>query len=164
MNDDLVICKRCEGTGYVYTTPRQEACPVCHKFGKVKRGKRVEILFKTRGDTTRGKRFGYVVGVNTRGGMHFWDKSRPSEPGEVAFLVSRTSDGKSGAIWYSYEGIRFTKPPRDLIDQLSDEERVALDLDLEGKNGTRMAELVPDADRRSLVKTASAALKTLRGR
>ena len=129
-----------------------------------KPGKRVEILFKTRGDNTRGKRFGYVVGVNTSGGMHFFDKSRPSELGEVAFLVSRTPNGKSGAIWYSHEGIRFTKPPRDLLDQLSDEERVALDLDLEGKNGTRLAELVPDTGRQRLVKTTSAALKTLRGR
>lgn len=132
-----------------------------------KPGKRVEVLFKTRGDNTRGKRFGYVVGVNTTGGMHFFDKAKTSEPGEVAFLVSRTPDGHSGAVWYSHEGIRFTKPPRELLDQLSDEERVALDLALEGKNGkngARTAELVPDADRRHLVKTVAASIKTLRAR
>ena len=129
-----------------------------------KPGKRVEILYKERGDTTRGKRFGYVVGVNTSGNMRFFDKARSSGPGEVAFLVSSTPDGRSGAIWYSHEGIRFTKPPRDLIDQFSDEERVALDLDLQGSNGQRLAELVPDVERRHLVRTASAALKTLRGR
>ncbi len=88
--------------------------------------------------------------------MHFFDKSRSSEPGEVAFLVSRTPDGRSGAVWYSHEGIRFTKPPRDLIDQLSAEEHVALDLILEGSNGSRLAELVPDTKRRHLVRTTAA--------
>jgi hypothetical protein len=129
-----------------------------------KPGKRVEILYKTRGDNTRGKRFGYVVGVNTTGGMHFLDQPRASEPGEVAFLVSLTPDGKSGAVWYSYQGIRFTKPPRELIDQLSSEERVALDLVLQGGNGTRLTELVPDTERQHLVKTAATSLKTLRAR
>jgi len=127
-----------------------------------KPGKRVEILFKTRGDNTRGKRFGYVVGVNTSGGMHFFDKERPSEPGEVAFLVSRTSDGRSGAIWYSYEAVRFTKPPRDLLDQLEDAERVAVDLILQGSNGERLKELVPSVEKQHRVKTVAAALKTLR--
>lgn len=127
-----------------------------------KPGKRVEILFKTRGDNTRGKRFGYVVGVNTTGGMHFFDKTRSSEPGEVAFLVSRTSDGRSGAIWYSYEAIRFTKPPRDLLDQLDANEHVALDLVLQGSNGERLKELVPDVEKQHRVKTVAAALKTLR--
>lgn len=129
-----------------------------------KPGKRVEVLFKTRGDNTGGQRFGYVVGVNTTGGMHFFDQMRSSEPGEVAFLVSRTPDGRSGAIWYSHEGIRFTKPPRELIDQFSDDERVALDLILQGGNGDRLKKLVPDDGRRHLVKAAGAALKTLRGR
>jgi hypothetical protein len=127
-----------------------------------KPGKRVEILFKTRGDTTRGKRFGYVVGVNTSGGMHFFDKTRSSEPGEVAFLVSRTPDGRSGAIWYSYEAIRFTKPPRDLLDQMDDDERVAVDLILQGSNGGRLKELVPNVEKQHRVKTVAAALKTLR--
>jgi hypothetical protein len=125
-------------------------------------GKRVEILFKTRGDTTKRKRFRYVVGVNTSGGMHLWDKERPSAPGEVAFLVSRTSDGRSGAIWYSHEAIRFTKPPRDLLDQLEDDERVAVDLLLQGSNGARLKELVPDVEKQHRVRTVAAALKTLR--
>jgi len=127
-----------------------------------KPGKRVEILFKTRGDNTRGKRFGYVVGVNTSGGMHLFDKTRPSEPGEVAFLVGRSEH--SGAVWYSHEAIRFTKPPRELLDQMSDDERVGVDLILQGSNGQRLEKLVPDADRRHLVRTAAASLKTLRGR
>lgn len=127
-----------------------------------KPGKRVEILFKTRGDNTRGKRFSYVVGVNTSGGMHFFDKEKPSKSGEVALLVSRTSDGQSGAIRYSHEGIRFTKPPRDLIDQLDDNEHVALDLVLQGGNGERLKELVPDVEKQHRVKPVAAALKTLR--
>lgn len=32
-------CKRCKGTGYIYTT-RQEACPACDKLGKVSIGKK----------------------------------------------------------------------------------------------------------------------------
>lgn len=129
-----------------------------------KPGTRVEVLFKTRGDNTRGKRFGYVVAVNTSGGMHFFDKTRPSEPGEVAFLVSGSSDGHSGAVWYSHEGIRFTKPPREQLDHLSDDERVGVDLMLQGSNGQRLEKLVPDADRRHVVRAIAASLKTLRGR
>jgi hypothetical protein len=129
-----------------------------------KPGKRVEVLYKTRGDNTRGKRFGYVVGVNTTGGMHFIDKLRASEPGEVAFLVSSSPDGRTGAIWYSHEGLRFTKPPRDLIDPMSGEERVALDLVLEGRNGKQLTELVPDDERRHLVKAVAASMKTIRAR
>ncbi len=142
------------------SVPDMSRAPITTTWTKP--GKRVEILFKTRGDTTKGKRFGYVVGVNTSGGMHFMDKPRQSEPGEVAFLVSRTSDGRSGALWYSYEGIRFTKPPRDLLAQLDDDERVAIDLILQGSNGQRLKELVPDVEKQHRVKTVAAALKTLR--
>jgi hypothetical protein len=129
---------------------------------------RVEILYKTRGDNTRGKRFGYVQRVNTTGGMHFFDKSRSSEPGEPAFLVSRTSDGRSGAVWYSYEGLRFTKAPTTQVAGLSDDERVALDLLLSnegnGKTTSTLAALVPDPTRRDLVRTLAAQTRTLRPR
>lgn len=30
-----VLCRKCKGTGYIYTT-RQEACPSCDKLGKVR--------------------------------------------------------------------------------------------------------------------------------
>jgi hypothetical protein len=123
-------------------------------------GKRVEIVHKTLGDNTRGKRFGYVIDVDTAGNKHFFDKVRPSEPGEVAFLVSRSPDGRTGAIWYSWEALRFTKPPRDLLDQLSPEERVALDLVVQGKNGSTLEALVPEPDRRKLVKTTGVALRS----
>ena len=140
------------------SVPDMSRAPVTTTWTKP--GKRVEILFKT--GNMCGKRFGYVVGVNTSGGMHFFDKIRPSEPGEVAFLVSRTPDGRSGAIWYSYEAVRFTKPPRDLLDQLEDAERVAVDLILQGSNGERLKELVPSVEKQHRVKTVAAALKTLR--
>lgn len=123
--------------------------------------KRVEIVFKTFGDNTKGKRFGYVVGVNTTGGMHFFDQSRTSAPGEVAFLVSRTPDGRSGAIWYSHEGLRFTKAPAELAG-LAPNERVGVDLVLEGKNGETLKALVPDEARRAVVRVVGTSLRGLR--
>ena len=126
---------------------------------------RVEILYKTRGDNTRGKRFGYVRSVHTMGGMHFFDKGRQSQRGEVAFLVGRTADGRSGAVWYSHEGLRFTKPPA--LAKLSDGERVALDLLLLGdddKTASTFKALVPDAYRRDLVRVLVAQMRTLQPR
>ena len=125
---------------------------------------RVEILYKTRGDNTRGKRFGYVRTVNTTGGMHFFDKSRESEPGEPAFLVGRTSDGRSGAVWYSHEGIRFTKAPVGEVAELTDAERVGLDLLLSGGDGKTLEALVPGAERRAVVRTLADRTRTLRPR
>ncbi len=129
---------------------------------------RVEILFKTFGDNTRGKRFGYVRGVQTGGGMHFFDKGRRSERGEPAFLVSRTSDGHSGSVWYSYEGLRFTKAPTAHVAVLSADERVALDLLLvgegNGKTASTLAALVPDSERRDVVRTLAAWTRSLRPR
>jgi len=127
----------------------------------LKSNPRVEILFKTRGDTTRGKRFGYVVGVNTTGGMHLFDQSRASEPGEAAFLVSRSADGKSGAIWYSHQGIRFTKPPQELTE-LSPDERVGVDLMLQGRRDDVLEKIVPDVERRHVVRSVGTALGTLK--
>jgi hypothetical protein len=129
--------------------------------------KRVEIL-REHGRPLKRPRFGYVVAVNTKGGSHFVDVDDPdawtSKPGEPAFLVSRTADGRSGALWYSHGGIRFTKPPREEVAGLSDDERVALDLILEGGNGPIFSQLVPNQGRRDVVKTIAAQLKTLRSR
>lgn len=132
---------------------------------------RVEILRGTGGQTPyfRKGQFGYVVGVNTVGGMYFADKggeSSESQPGEVAFLVSKTADMLGGALWFSAEALRFTKVPKDLLKALSDEERVALDLFLANGNGvhkTAIAELIPNAERRAYVKTLAVQLKSLRG-
>lgn len=130
---------------------------------------RVEILRGTGGPNPyfRKGQFGYVVGVNTAGGMYFADKEGDSLPGEVAFLVSKTADMRGGALWFSAEALRFTKAPKDLLKALSDEERVAIDLFLSNGNGghkTTIAELIPDTERRAYVKTLATQLKSLRGR
>ena len=138
--------------------------------GEGKKAPRVEILRGTGGRNPyfRKGQFGYVVGVNTAGGMHFADKedAATSEPGEVAFLVSKTADMRGGALWFSADALRFTKVPADPVKELSDEERVALDLFLAngGAHKKEIAELVPDAKRRGYVKTLAAQLKSLRAR
>jgi hypothetical protein len=84
-------------------------------FSKPKSPKRVEIL---RGSGTgyfkRGQ-YGYVMAVNTIGGMHLSDRSEPpweSKPGELAYLVSKTKDMRGGATWYSASSLRFTQRSR----------------------------------------------------
>ena len=131
---------------------------------------RVEILRGSGGQNPYFKKgqFGYVVGSNTAGGMHFVDRDYESgrgvsEPGEVAFLVSKTADGRGGALWFSAEALRFTKAPKDLLRDLSAEERVALDLFLMNGNGVHKKEietLIPDAQRRGYVKMISAQLRS----
>lgn len=131
---------------------------------------RVEIVRGSGGRNPYFKKgqFGFVVGANTAGGMYFVDKDGASEPGEVAFLVSKTADMRGGALWFSAEALRFTKPPADQhLTTLSDEERVALDLYLANGNGMhkkQIAELVPDPKRRGYVKMIATQLKTLRPR
>ena len=131
---------------------------------------RVEILHGTGGRNPyfRKGQFGYVVGVNTAGGMNFVDKEdAASAPGEVAFLVSKTADMRGAALWFSADALRFTKVPADPLKTLSDEERVALDLFLTNGNGahkTEIATLIPDATRRGYVKMLAAQLKSLRAR
>ena len=139
--------------------------------GKGSKPPRVEILRGTGGRNPyfRKGQFGYVVGVNTAGGMHFVDKedASESEPGEVAFLVSKTSDMRGGALWFSADALRFTKVPTDPLRTLSDEERVALDLFLANGNGahkTEIAEMIPDTARRGYVKMLAAQVKSLRAR
>jgi len=132
---------------------------------------RVEVLRGTGGKNPYFKRgqFGYVVGVNTAGGMYFADKQdgELSEPGDVAFLVSKTADMRGGALWFSAEALRFTKIPADWKRDLPDEERVALDLFLSSGNGRhkdQIAELVPSAQRRGYLKTLATQLKAVRPR
>ena len=130
---------------------------------------RVEMLRGSGGKNPYFKKgqFGYVVGVNTAGGMYFADKDGSSDPGEVAFLVSKTADGRGGALWFSADALRFTKAPKGALETLADEERVALDLFLangNGKHGEQIAELVPEAKRRGYLKRLAAQLKSLRAR
>lgn len=99
--------------------------------------------------------------------MYFVDKDGESEPGEVAFLVSKSADMRGGALWFSAEALRFTKPPRASVEALPDAERVALDLYLANGNGRhaeQIAELVPEQKRRGYLKTLASQLKSLRAR
>jgi hypothetical protein len=140
--------------------------------GEGSKPSRVEILRGTGGRNPyfRKGQFGYVVGVNTAGGMYLADKegaASESAPGEVAFLVSKTADMRGGALWFSADALRFTKAPTDPLKGLSDEERVALDLFLANGNGLHkreIAELIPDTIRRSYVKMIAAQVKSLRAR
>jgi hypothetical protein len=131
---------------------------------KIDPPRRVEIV---RSDDDRPSsyfkpgQFGYALSYTTHPGMHTLDKG-PTEPGELAFLVSKTKGMRGGGLWFSAEGIRFTKAPPEL-KQLSDEERVALDLLLEGQNGEQFAKLVPE-ERRGHLRATAAQVRSLRGR
>lgn len=50
----------------------------------------------------------YVVAMTTAGGMHWIDKDGDSPKGQKAYLISKTKDARSGALWISEDGIRFT--------------------------------------------------------
>jgi len=71
-------------------------------------GRRVEILHAPGSVYFKPGQFGYVVGQNQTGGMHFIDVKRTSRPGEVALLISKTREMRGGALWFSLEGVRFT--------------------------------------------------------
>lgn len=51
----------------------------------------------------------YVIAQDDRGGMWMVDEGGDSDPGECAYLVSKTKDMKGGALWFSEHGVRFTK-------------------------------------------------------
>lgn len=70
--------------------------------------RRVEIL-KSDGRYFKPGQFGYVLATETRGGMHCQDTSTPSRAGEPAYLVSKTKDMRGGALWFSADGVRFTR-------------------------------------------------------
>ena len=132
---------------------------------------RVEILRPSTGihPYFQKGQFGYVVGVDTKGGRMFADKERPerSKPGEVAFLVNKKPRQAGLSLWFSAEALRFTNAPKDPLRELSDEERVVLDLFLLDDNGSHkslIAELVPNAKRRGYLKTLATQVRSLRAR
>lgn len=73
--------------------------------------RRVQIV---KGDSYfKTGQFAYVIGANDRGGMWLQDrKDEHSHPGEVAYLVTKSRHGRGGALWFSANGIRFTKGRR----------------------------------------------------
>lgn len=71
--------------------------------------KRVQIVADTWGSYFKKGQFAYVIAVNSKGGMHWLDKSEPSKAGQKAYLVSKAKHGRGGALWFSRDGLRFTK-------------------------------------------------------
>jgi len=110
--------------------------------------------------------FAYVIAANTKGGSHLVDKSIDSQPGEAAFLVSKTPQMRGGALWMSADALRFTKAPKDRLKELSDDERVAVDLMTinGGSHRDAINRLVPDQERRGYIKTLADQLKSVRPR
>lgn len=70
--------------------------------------KRVQILrTDRRPDYWKVGQFGYAIARSTHPGMHTLDKG-PTEGGELAYLVSKSKNGRSGALWFSADALRFT--------------------------------------------------------
>ncbi len=82
------------------------------EHGSLEPPRRVEVLAGSSspprpGDYWKASQFGYAVGYDFRGGMHA--QRRPSEPGEIAYMVSKTRDMRGGASWFLENEIRFTR-------------------------------------------------------
>ena len=70
--------------------------------------KRVQILkADTPADYWKPGQFGYAVAYSTHPGRHTLDKG-PTKGGELAYLVSKSKDGHTGALWFSAGALRFT--------------------------------------------------------
>lgn len=89
---------------------RLQRIPMASKYisASIKPPRRVQI---TRSDGSTGYwkpgQFGYAISYSTHPGMHTLDKG-PTEAGELAYLVSKASHGRGGALWFSAEALRFT--------------------------------------------------------
>lgn len=84
------------------------------KYGSVNPPRRVQIRVGSSSeprasDYFKAGQFAYVIGYDARGGMYWLDKPGPSPAGQVAYLVSKTKDMRGGALWFSKDGLRFTK-------------------------------------------------------
>ncbi len=55
--------------------------------------------------------FGYALGSNDKGGCWLQDGG-DSEPGQVAYIVSKTKHMAGGALWFSESALRFTARPK----------------------------------------------------
>lgn len=72
--------------------------------------RRLQIVRGT--GTFRAGQYAYARGCDTRGGKSFVDAPGESAPGERAYLVSKSSHGRGGAVWFSEGGVRFTRSVR----------------------------------------------------
>lgn len=85
-------------------------------YGSVSPPRRVEILNAGDGPSGYWKKgqYGYVVSYSRRGGEICMDRpyrgpgSMEAKPGEVSYLVSKSSHGRGGALWFSENAVRFT--------------------------------------------------------
>lgn len=82
------------------------------KYGKVDPPRRVQIRIASGAGYYKAGQFAYVIGWDARGGMYWQDKPGPSPSGKVAYLVSKTKDMRGGGLWFSKDGLRFTKRRR----------------------------------------------------
>jgi hypothetical protein len=136
----------------------------------IKPPKRVQIV--KAGDSLYWKpgQFGYALSYSTHPGMY--TERGPSAEGELAFLVSKTSNMRGGATWFSADALRFTagtgsRRARDLVASLSDAEKIAVDLLLQRGNGhddRHLSELIPDADRRAYIRSLATEIRSHRTR
>ena len=134
---------------------------------------RVELLRDHSDKPLSKKKFGYVVGINMLGRRNsggdlgtyqVYTEKGQSKMGEIAFLVTAAKHGRGGALWYSADALRFTKSPTDPLSKLSDEQRVALDLLLAGRNGRQLEALIPDQQDRIELKALAAWVKSMTAR
>ena len=70
---------------------------------------RVQIV-KGDGRYIKTGQFAYIISASDEGGAYLSDdlKSRPSKPGEIAYLVSKTKNMVGGALWFSEAAVRPT--------------------------------------------------------
>lgn len=84
-------------------------------YDSVKPARRVQIIATGSTGYWKPGQYGYVIGYDKRGGPICGDKpyhgpgSQEAKPGEIAYMVSKSSHGRGGASWFSGAGLRFTR-------------------------------------------------------
>lgn len=76
--------------------------------GRISPPARVEILKVTFGGRWKSGQYGYAHSFTARGGVSPTDRIGDTGPGEIAFLVSKSKDGRGGGSWFTRSGLRFT--------------------------------------------------------
>ena len=72
--------------------------------------RRVEILQPSGAGYFKRGQYAYVIGETSQGGMSYChEHCTDSERGEIAYLVSKSKNGRGGALWFAASALRFTK-------------------------------------------------------
>lgn len=71
--------------------------------------RRVQILTVAWPRYFKPGQFAYAISSTTKGGMWCQDTDEDSVEGETTYLVSKTKDMRGGALWFSKNGLRFTR-------------------------------------------------------